>query len=41
MSQILNVKWSRYLPHEPTAKQLAFIFLPHEDALYGGAAGGG
>lgn len=38
---VINIKWSRYIPHKPTAKQRAFIFLPHEEALYGGAAGGG
>ena len=41
MSSLLQIKWSRYIPHAPTAKQLAFIALPHEEALYGGAAGGG
>jgi predicted phage terminase large subunit-like protein len=41
MSQLLQVKWSRYIPTAPTAKQLAYICLPHEEALYGGAAGGG
>lgn len=34
-------KWSPYIPHEPTGKQLAFLMLPHMEALYGGAAGGG
>jgi hypothetical protein len=35
--------WSQYVPpnHEPTPKQLAFCMLPHFEALYGGAAGGG
>jgi predicted phage terminase large subunit-like protein len=33
--------WSRYIPHQPYAKQLAFCMLPHREALYGGAAGGG
>lgn len=41
MSRFLKIKWSRYIPHAPTAKQLAFIALPHEEGLYGGAAGGG
>jgi len=32
---------SRFIPHIPTAPQLAFL-SPHErEALYGGAAGGG
>lgn len=30
-----------YIPHEPTAKQLAFLMLPHKEAFFGGAAGGG
>lgn len=30
-----------YIPHRPTAKQAAFLLLPHMEALYGGAAGGG
>ena len=36
-------KWSpnRYLPHIPTAPQLAFLALDEREALYGGAAGGG
>ncbi len=34
-------KWTEYIPHEPTGKQLAFLLLPHREALYGGAAGGG
>lgn len=33
--------WSKYIPHLPTGKQLAFLLLPHEEALFGGAAGGG
>lgn len=38
---ILKIKWNRYIPHSPTPKQIAFLALPHEEALYGGAAGGG
>ncbi len=34
-------KWTDYIPHQPTAKQLAFLMLPHEEALFGGSAGGG
>lgn len=41
MSRIIRTKWGRYIAQAPTAKQLAFISLPHEEALYGGAAGGG
>lgn len=35
--------WSRYVPpnHSPWPKQIAFCMLPHFEALYGGAAGGG
>lgn len=32
---------SRYIPHKPTPQQAAFLELPHREALYGGAAGGG
>ena len=32
---------NKYIPHEPTAKQSAFLLLLNRDALYGGAAGGG
>jgi len=38
---MLNIKWSKYIPNKPTPKQLAFLSLPHEEALYGGSAGGG
>lgn len=34
-------KWTPYIPHWPSAKQLAFLTLPHLEALFGGAAGGG
>ena len=34
-------KWSKYIPHEPTAKQLAFLMLKYEEAMFGGALGGG
>ena len=39
--QSLGLKWTHYIPHNPTPKQLAFLLLPHREALYGGAAGGG
>lgn len=35
------IKWSAYIPHEPTVKQLAFLLSSSQEALYGGAAGGG
>lgn len=31
----------KWIPHEPTQKQAEFLYLPHKEALYGGAAGGG
>ena len=36
-------RWTpnRFLPHIPTAPQLAFLSLTEREALYGGAAGGG
>ena len=33
--------WTNYIPHKPTSKQLAFLLLTNQEALYGGAAGGG
>lgn len=36
-----RVRLTRYVPHTPTAPQAAFLSLPHLEALYGGAAGGG
>ena len=36
------MSWTpQYIPHNPTAKQLAFLLLDQREALYGGAAGGG
>jgi hypothetical protein len=32
---------TKYIPHKPTAKQAAFLMLPHVEAFYGGAPGGG
>ncbi len=37
----IKLKWSKYIPHKPTPKQLAFLLLNTEEAGYGGAAGGG
>lgn len=39
----MNIKWSKYIPdsHKPYPRQLAFLALPHKEAFYGGAAGGG
>lgn len=36
-----GIKWSRYIPHEPTPQQRKFLALKCKEALYGGAAGGG
>ena len=35
---ILENPW---IPHDPTPKQAYFLLLPHREAFYGGAAGGG
>lgn len=37
----MQIKWSRYIPHKPHAKQAAFLWLMGREAFYGGAAGGG
>ncbi len=37
----LRPRLTHYIPHTPTAKQRAFLILPHEEAFFGGAAGGG
>jgi predicted phage terminase large subunit-like protein len=38
----MNIQLPRqYVPETPTAHQWAFLALPHREALYGGAAGGG
>lgn len=37
----VRIKWSQYIPHSPTIKQHAFCWLDHEEALFGGQAGGG
>ena len=34
-------KLNSYIPHTPTNKQAAFLWLPQREAFYGGAAGGG
>jgi hypothetical protein len=40
-AQALRIPWTRYIPHAPHAHQHAFLWLSCEEALYGGAAGGG
>ena len=39
----LGLKWSHFIPEDisPTDKQVAFMMLPHREAMYGGAAGSG
>lgn len=37
----LEVRDAGYWPHPPSPPQFVFLSLPHEEALYGGAAGGG
>ena len=37
----LQLSWTGFIPHKPTPKQLAFLLLDNQEALYGGAAGGG
>jgi len=32
---------NKYIPHRPHKKQAAFLTIPHQEAMYGGAAGGG
>jgi predicted phage terminase large subunit-like protein len=38
---VLWPRLGRYVPITPTPKQVAFLLLPHREAFYGGAAGGG
>lgn len=39
----LQLQWSKFIPShiKPSVRQKAFSMLPHLEALYGGAAGGG
>lgn len=41
MKRILTPRLNRYIPHQPTTKQAAFLLLNNRESLYGGAAGGG
>lgn len=42
IERMLNIKWSKYIPNVPTAKQLAALMLENtKELLYGGALGGG
>lgn len=40
LNSLLLPKWSRYIPHHPEPKQMAFLWLDDLEAFYGGAAGG-
>ena len=41
LKTLLTPKLTKYIPHTPTPKQEAFLWLNCLDAFYGGAAGGG
>lgn len=41
MSSPVDIPWSPYIPHVPTPKQHAFLWLQSREAFFGGAAGGG
>jgi predicted phage terminase large subunit-like protein len=41
LARALQPRLTRYIPHQPTPKQAAFLLLPHLEAFYGGAGGGG
>ena len=36
-----ELPWTKYIPHDPEPKQLAFLSLDVLDAMFGGSAGGG
>src|SRR5690242_15967361 len=36
-----TVLTNRWIPHQPTPTQAAFLSLPSREAMFGGAAGGG
>jgi len=37
----IDIPWSQYIPHVPTPRQHAFLWLSCREAFFGGAAGGG
>ena len=41
MKKDTDPRLTGYIPHSPTPKQAAFLILPHREAFYGGAGGGG
>lgn len=38
---MVRLKWSNYIPHDPTEKQLEALRSPAKELLFGGALGGG
>lgn len=41
LEKAVTPKMTKYIPHQPYAKQAAFLLLTCKEAFYGGAAGGG
>lgn len=41
LADSLRLKWTDVIKEDPSPKQRAFLSLPHQEAFYGGAAGGG
>jgi len=41
LDKLMLPKWSKYIPHTPTIKQQAFLWLNDFEVFYGGAVGGG
>lgn len=41
LARMLSPRLTKYIPHEPTPKQAAFLWLPGPEALFGGSCGGG
>jgi predicted phage terminase large subunit-like protein len=42
VSRLIDIKWSKFIPHTPTPKQYAAMMLSNcSELLYGGALGGG
>jgi predicted phage terminase large subunit-like protein len=41
LRRLTQPRLTAYIPHRPTPKQRLFLCLPHREAFFGGAAGGG
>lgn len=41
LQELTTPRMTKYIPHQPTVKQSAFLLLDGKEAFYGGAAGGG